>query len=97
MHISQLEGSSTSLSHPDNAILPSLWSRMLTFVGPFFLISLLMVSMYLNFGLPLGLTHFTSMSSTVLVIWISAPRLNHTRVVDSASDVLLLAELLPLP
>ena len=34
-------------------------------VSPFFLMSLLMVSMYLNFGLPLGLTPSTSMSSTV--------------------------------
>ena len=45
---------------------------MLTSVSPFFLISLLMVSMYLNFGLPLGLTPSTSMSNTVLVIWLSS-------------------------
>ena len=49
--------------------------RMLTSVSPFFFTSLLMVSMYLNFGLPLGLTLSTSMSSTVLVIWLSSLRL----------------------
>ena len=59
----------------ETANLQSLRSRMLTSVSPFFLISLLMVSMYLNFGLPLGLTPSTSMSSTVLVIWLSSLRL----------------------
>ena len=34
-----------------------------------------MVSMYLNFGLSLGLTPSTSMSNTVLVIWLSSLRL----------------------
>ena len=57
------------------ANLQSLRSRMLTSVSPFFLISLLMVSMYLNFGLPLGLTPSTSMPNTVLVIWLSSLRL----------------------
>ena len=38
-------------------------------------ICILMVSIYLSFGLPLGLTHCTSMSSTVLVIWLSSLRL----------------------
>ena len=51
--------------------LQSLRSIMLSSVSPFFLISLLMVSMYFNFGLPLGLTPSTSMSTTVLVIWLS--------------------------
>ena len=59
----------------ETANLQSLRSRMLTSVSPFFLISLLMVSMYLNFGLPLGLTPSTSMSNTVLVIWLSSLRL----------------------
>ena len=48
---------------------------MLTPVSPFFLISLLMVSMYRNFGLPLGLTPSTTMSITVLVVWLSYLRL----------------------
>ena len=39
------------------------------------MISLLMVSVYLNVGLPLGLTPSTSMSSTVLVVWLSYLRL----------------------
>ena len=51
------------------SILQSLRSRMLTSVSPF-LIYLLMVSMYLNFGIPLGITPSTTMSSTVLVIWL---------------------------
>ena len=55
--------------------LQSLRWRMLTSVSPFSLISLLMVSMYLNFGLPLDLTPSTSMSSTALVIWLSSLRL----------------------
>ena len=59
----------------ETANLQSLRSRMLTSVSPFFLISLLMVSMYLNFGLPLGLIPSTSMSNTVLVIWLSSLRL----------------------
>ena len=59
----------------ETAILQSLRSRMLTSVGPFFFISLLIVSMYLNVGFPLGLTPSTSMSSTVLVIWLSSLRL----------------------
>ena len=58
----------------ETAILQSLRSRMLTSVSPFFLISLL-VSMYLNFGLPLGLTTSTTMSSTVPVVWHSSLRL----------------------
>ena len=59
----------------ETTILQSLRSRMLTSVSPFFLISLLMVSLYPNFGLPLGLTPSTSMSNTVLVIWLSSLRL----------------------
>ena len=60
----------------ETANLQSLLSRMLTSVSPFFLISLLMVSMYLNFGHLLGLTPSTSMSNTVLVIlWLSSLRL----------------------
>ena len=58
----------------ETANLQSLRSIMLTSVSPFFLISLL-VSMYLNFGLPLGLTPSTSMSNTVRVIWLSSLRL----------------------
>ena len=50
-------------------------SRMWTSVSPFFLMSLLMVSMYLNFGLPLGLTPSTTMFSTVLGVWLSSQRL----------------------
>ena len=57
------------------AIIQSLRSRMMTSVSPFFLMSLLMVSMYLNVGRPLGLTPSTTMSSTVLVIWLSSLRL----------------------
>ena len=60
----------------ETANLQSLRSRMLTSVSPFFLISLLIVSMYLNFGLPLGLTPSTSISNTVLVIWLSSLRLS---------------------
>ena len=56
----------------DTANLQFLRSRMLTSVSPFLLMSLLMVSMYSNFGLPLGLTPSTTMSSTVLVIWLSS-------------------------
>ena len=51
----------------DTAILQSLRSIMLKSVSPFFFISILMVAMYLNVGLPLGLAP-TSTSSTVLVI-----------------------------
>ena len=40
----------------DTASLQALRSKMLTSVSPFILISLLMVSMHLNRGLPLGLT-----------------------------------------
>ena len=57
----------------DTAILQALWSRMLTSVSPFFFMSLLMVSIYLSFGLPLGRTPSTSMSCTVLVIWLPSP------------------------
>ena len=56
----------------DTAILQSLRSRMLMSISPFFFLSLLMVSIYLNVGLPLGLTPSTSMPSTVLVIWLSS-------------------------
>ena len=59
----------------ETANLQFLRSRMLTSVSPFFLISLLMVSMYLNFGLRLGLTPSTSMSNTVVVLWLSSLRL----------------------
>ena len=59
----------------ETANLQSLRSRMLTSVSPFSLMSLLMVSMYLNFGLPLGITPSTTMSSTVLVVWLSSRRL----------------------
>ena len=59
----------------DTANLQFLRSRMLTSVSAFFLMSLLMVSMYLNFGLPRGLTPSTTMSSTVLVVWHSSLRL----------------------
>ena len=59
----------------ETASLQFLRSRMLTSVSPFFFMSLLMVSIYRNFGLPLGLTLSTTMSSTVLVIWISSLRL----------------------
>ena len=65
---SHIEGSSTSVGRPGTDILQSLRSRMLTSVSPSFFISLLVVSMRLNVGLPLGLTLSTSMSSTVLVI-----------------------------
>ena len=45
---------------------------MNTNVGqPILLISLLMVPMYLNIGLPLGITPSTSMHNTVLFIWLS--------------------------
>ena len=84
----------------ETANFQHLRSRMLTSVSPFFLMYLLMVSMYLNFGLPLGLTHSTTMFSTVLVVpygfhlyvWHV-----HTSVVASASGVLLSAKLLLLP
>ena len=59
----------------ETASLQFLRSRMLTSVSPFFFMSLLMVSMYRDFGLPLGLTPSTAMSSTVLVIWLSSLRL----------------------
>ena len=58
----------------DTAILQSLRSRMLMSVSPFFFLSLLMVSIYLNVGLPLGLTPSTSMPSSVLVIRLSSLR-----------------------
>ena len=74
--------------------LQFLRSRMLTSVSPFFFMSLLMVSMYRNFGLPLGLTPSTTMSSTVLVIWLWSLRLTcpyqRRGLVVSASGVLLL-------
>ena len=57
------------------AILQSLPSRMLTSANPFFFISLPMVSMYLTFGLPLGIAPSTTMSSTDLVVWLSSLRL----------------------
>ena len=60
-----------SLRKPNIAEL-YLRSRMLTSVSPFFFMSLLMMSMYHNVGFPLGLTPSTSMSSTVLVIWLSS-------------------------
>ena len=75
----------------DTAILKSLWSKMLTSVSPFFSMSLLMVSIYLSFGLPLGRTPSTSMSCTGYHLHV------HTSVVASAPGVLLSAELLPLP
>ena len=59
----------------ETANLQSLRSRMLTSVSPFFLMSLVIVSMYLNFGLPLGHKPSTTMSSTVLVLWLSYRRL----------------------
>ena len=49
----------------ETANLQFLRSRMLTSVSAFFLMSLLMVSMYRNFGRPRGLTPSTTMSSTV--------------------------------
>ena len=63
------------MGRPGYCHSPVIRSRMLTSVSPFFLIYLLMVSMYLNFGLPLGLTPSTSMSSTVLVVLLSSLRL----------------------
>ena len=48
-------------------------------VSPFSLISLVIVCMYLSCGRPLGLTTFNSMSSTVLVIWLSYLRLCQRR------------------
>ena len=79
-------------------ILQSLRSRMLTSVNPFFFKSLLMVYMYFNFGLPLGLTPSTSMSSTVLVIhvWLSSLRLTcpYQRSRFCIRGVLLSAELI---
>ena len=59
----------------ETASLQFLRSRMLTSFSPFFFMSLMMVSMYRNFGLPLGLTPSTTTSSTVLVIWLSSLRL----------------------
>ena len=58
-------------------ILPPLRSRMLTSVSPFFLISLLMVSVYLSCVLHLGIISFTPMSSILLVIivWLASLRL----------------------
>ena len=56
----------------DTDIFQSLRSRMLTSVSPFFFMSFLIVSVvYLNFGLDVGLAPSTTMSSTVLVIWLS--------------------------
>ena len=48
---------------------------MLTSVSAFFLMSLLTVSMYRNVGLPLDLTPSTTMSSTVMLVWLSSRRL----------------------
>ena len=59
----------------ETASLQFLRSRMLTSVSQFFFMSLLMVSMYRNFGIHLDLTPSTTMSSTVLVIWLSSLRL----------------------
>ena len=72
---SHLEGSSTSVGCPGNCQSPVLAVENVDDVSPFFLIYLLMVSMYLNFSLPLGITPSTSMSNTVLVIWLSSLRL----------------------
>ena len=80
----------------ETANIQSLLSRMLTSVSPFFFMSLLMVSMYLNFGLPLGLTPSTTMSSTVLVVWLSSLRLTCPYQRSSAKGVLLSTELLML-
>ena len=59
----------------DTVNLQFLRSSRLTSVTPFFFMSLLMVSMYRNVGLPLGLTPSTTMFSTVLVVWLSYLRL----------------------
>ena len=59
----------------DTAIVQFMRSRMLTSVSQLFVIYILMVSLYLKFGLPLGLTPSASMSSAVLVIWLSFLRL----------------------
>ena len=83
----------------DTAIVQSLLSRMLTSVSPFFLMYLLMVSIYLNYGLPLGHHTFYLHNYAALLlsygyhlcIWHV-----HTNVVSSTSCVLLLAELLSL-
>ena len=59
----------------ETANLKSLRSRMLTSVSPFLFMSLLTVSMYRNFGLPIGLIPSTTRSSTVQVVWLSSLRL----------------------
>ena len=53
-HLLTLKALPRQLVAMETAIIQSLRSRMLTSVNRFFFISLLMVSMYLNFGLPLG-------------------------------------------
>ena len=50
------------------ALLHEWSTRETAILQPFFLISLLMVSMYLSFDLHLDLTHSTSMVGTVLII-----------------------------
>ena len=66
--LTDLEGCLIQRAALEINILPPLWSRMLTSVSPFFLISLLMVSVYLSCVLHLGIISFTSMSSILLVI-----------------------------
>ena len=80
--IDTAEGTVTNLLHVPVRRLgychyPVMRSKMFTSVSQFLFISLLMVSKYPNFGLPLGLTpaSSTSMSSTVLVVWLSSLRL----------------------
>ena len=68
---SGLEGFSTSAGLPGNSHCPVFAVKNVFCIIAFCLISLLIVSMYINFGLPLGLAP-TSMSSTVLVIWLSS-------------------------
>ena len=77
-HLLTLKALPRQLVALETANLQSLRSRMLPSVSPFLLMSLLMVSMYRNFGLPLGLTPSTTMTSTVLVVWLSSLRLTRS-------------------
>ena len=66
---SHFEGSSTSVGRPGYCHSPVIPVKNVDVHQPILLdISPVMVSMYLSFGIPLGLTPSTSMSSTILVI-----------------------------
>ena len=97
---SHLEGSSTSVGRPGSCQSPVLAIENVDVCQPILLDVSFDGIMYLNFGFPLGLTPSTTMSSTVLVVWLSSLRLTcpyQRSRFCIRPGVLLSAELLLLP